>query len=205
MSKPENSTLLNICIIPEERVGASCASISRSLKTGTPLFRLGGDKIAHITVYMARFADDKIEAAINAAHDPIQATKPFECEHAGYFMTAGNYLEASYRKSQALMQLHAALIRAVAPLRLNPGEPYEEGYFAPYTKRQQKNAQDTGYDLAFSLYRPHITLARYAENDLPVAFPAIPESRLSFTLSKVCIYKADDNGAVYELLQQFMI
>jgi hypothetical protein len=32
-----------------------------------------------------------------------------------------------------------------------------------------------------------------------------PEVDLSFSLSKVCIYKADDNGAVYELVQEFMI
>jgi hypothetical protein len=167
------------------------------------MFVLGNGKFAHMTAYMARFANTQIDEVVNGVELVLQAVSPFYCEHTGYFMTEGRYLEASYRKSAEFMKLHEALIARVAQFRLNPGQPYEEGYFAPYTAEQQHNAKDTGYDLTDNLFRPHITLTRYHEGKLPVAFPAIPEASLSFTLGRVCVYKADDNGAVYELIKEF--
>lgn len=205
MNKPENSTLLNVCIFPDERVSASCVAISQSFKNDDTMFVLGGNLFAHMTVYMARFPDENIAQVVAGVESVLGSTETFRCEHAGYFMTAGRYLEASYRKTDAFMSLHTALIQSVAGLRINPGQPYEEGYFTPYTLEQQKNARETGYDLAGNLYRPHVTLTRYREGAVPKVFPAIPAANLSFDLSKVCVYKADDNGAVYELVHEFYV
>lgn len=205
MEKPQNSTILNICIIPSEPVSNACVSLSQSLKNDTTLFVLGDGKFAHMTVYMARFADEAIPAVIAAADAALQGAASFRCEHTGYFMTEGRYLEVSYRKSPEFLALHETLVQAVAEHRINPRAPYEEGYFTPYTAQQRQNAAETGYDLARDLYRPHVTLTRYCEGGLPVAFPAMAEAALSFDLRKVCIYKADDNGAVYELLKECTI
>ena len=205
MEKPANSTIINICIIPDETVGASCAAISQSLKSDTTLFTLGGDKFAHMTVYMARFADGQIPAVVESVGQALQGQSPWQCQHSGYFLTEGRYLEVSYRKSAAFMKIHEALIATAASYRLNPGQPYEEGYFTPYTADQQRNARETGYDLARDLYRPHITLTRYAEGGVPDTFPALPTAALSFAAKKICVYKADDNGAVYKQLAEFSL
>lgn len=205
MEKPANSSIINICVIPSVSVGDAYVSLSQSLKSDDTLFVLGDGKFAHMTVYMARFADDAVDDVVAAAGRVLQTTAPFRCEHTGYFMTAGRYLEASYRKSDAFMALHEALIDAVSRYRINPGQPYEEGYFTPYTAEQQHNAEQTGYDLARNLYRPHVTLTRYREGGVPQIFPALPAAALSFDLGKVCIYRADDNGAVYELIREFPI
>lgn len=103
------------------------------------------------------------------------------------------------------MQLHESLIDSLANLRINSRRPHEEGYFTPYTQEQQRNAEETGYDLARNLYRPHITLTRYEKDKMPDAFAALLEVNLSFSLSEACVYKADDNGAVYERLADFSI
>ncbi len=169
------------------------------------MFVLGGDKFAHMTVFMARFADVNIDKVIQATKQSLGEIKSFNCEHVGYFITEGEYLEVSYKKSEQLTQLHEALIAAISEFRINPGDPYEEGYFAPYTQEQRVNAQKTGYDLAGNLYRPHITLTRYGKDKMPNISPALPEVNLSFELSKLCIYRADDNGAVYDKLAEFQI
>jgi hypothetical protein len=154
---------------------------------------------------MARFENAEIEKVVDATRRALSEASVFTCVHTGYFMTEGRYLEASYRRSSEFLELHESLIRNNASLRINPGSPFTENYFAPYTDEQQYNAKETGYDLARTLYRPHVTLTRYAEGGVPELFPMFPEVDLSFSLSKVCIYKADDNGAVYELVQEFMI
>jgi 2'-5' RNA ligase len=110
-----------------------------------------------------------------------------------------------YRKSAEIAALHEALIASVAGYRINPGNPYEEGYFTPYTAEQRQNAKETGYDLARNLYRPHITLTCYKDGGIPDAFPALSEAKLSFDLDKVCVCQADDNGAQYERICEFHI
>lgn len=205
MNKPENSSIINVCIVPDASVGAECVAMSQSLKSDDTIFVLGGDRFAHMTVFMARFAEDQIENVVQATEKALQSAKPFTCEHSGYLMTEGRYLEVSYRKSADFMALHEALIANLAEYRINPGNPYDEGYFTPYTAGQQKQATETGYDLARDLYRPHITLTRYVEGGVPAAFPALPEAQLSFPIGKICVYRADDNGAVYELIKAFQV
>ena len=205
MNKPINSSIINVCIIPNETVSASCVTLSQSLKTDSAILTLGNGKFAHMTVYMARFSDDAINDVVSAVEKVLSQTSSFECKHIGYFLTKGRYYEASFDKNVEFMALHGLLIDNVSPLRINPGNPYEEGYFTPYTEGQQKNAAETGYDLAYELYRPHITLTRYAEGGVPDPFPEVAETNLSFNTSKICVYKADDNGAVYELVKEFII
>lgn len=205
MEKPANSTLLNVCIVPNEQVSAEYVAISQSLKSEQTMFVLGDGKFAHMTVYMARFADADISRVVESVAGAVALVRPFRCEHTGYFMTEGRYLEASYRKSAEFMQVHEQIITHSAELRINPGSPFNEGYFTPYTVEQQKNAAETGYDLARNLYRPHVTITRYHEGGIPEVFPAFPAANLSFDLAKICVYKADDNGAVYELLQEFSL
>jgi len=206
MNKPENSTIINVCVIPDEHVSAECVNISQSLKSDDTLLVLDGDNFfAHMTAFMARFPNDRIDEVVQGVKTALQSVQSFRCEHTGYFMTAGRYLEASYRKSDDFMKLHESLISHLAELRMSPGNPYEEGYFTPYTAEQQQNARDTGYDLARNLYRPHVTLTRYREGGVPEIFPAIAAADLSFKLGKVCVFKADDNGAVYELIREFQV
>ena len=203
---PKNSAIINVCVIPEASVGDRCVELSQALKSNGTMFALDGkSKFAHMTVFMARFANSEVLNVLAAVEKTLSSVSSFPCEHAGYFMTAGRYLEASYRKAGAFMSLHELLIDSLKGFRINPGSPFEEGYFTPYTDEQRRNAEETGYDLAHNLYRPHVTLTRYKEGEVPEVFPGFKPANLSFQLSTVCVYKADDNGAVYEKLAEFSI
>lgn len=206
MKPPSDSTIINVCVLPPEEVAAECVRLGQALLSPDALFVLDGKtKFAHMTIFMARFPNAKIQNAVDAAQEVAAQASPFVCEHVGYFMTAGRYLEASYRKSEAFVQLHEQFIADLKEHRINPEDPFEESYFAPYTEYQQKNAKETGYDLAFHLYRPHITFTRYKEGGVPQKFPAFAEAALSFPLSSIGVFKADDNGAVYEKLAEFPV
>lgn len=203
---PKDSVIINVCVIPSKDVGNQCVELSQSLKSDSAMFVLDGEsKFAHMTVFMARFANSEISNVLNGTEKALKSAISFLCEHTGYFMTAGRYLEVSYRKSQEFIDLHELLINNLKNYRINPNNPFEEGYFAPYTAKQQQNAKKTGYDLAHNLYRPHITLTRYKEGEIPKMFPGLAPAQLSFQIDKICVYKADDNGAVYEKLGEFIV
>lgn len=204
MDKPKNSTIINVCIVPNDLISKSFVNISQSLETSETMFVLGGSKFAHMTVFMARFADCDIDKVVKAAELSLIDISKFSCQHSGYLLTEGRYLESSYCKSADIILLHQKMIKNLSPIRINPGMPFEEGYFAPYNDMQRKNAIETGYDLANDLYRPHITLTRYA-NSIPNRLPIFSKTDLSFDVDKICVYKADDNGAIYELIAAFEV
>lgn len=205
VNPPDQSTILNVCIVPDDRVARTYVEISRSLESPDTLFVLGENKFAHMTAFMARFADSSIESVVARVEQSLDQISRFQCEHTGYLITQGRYLEASYRKSAGLVGLHESLAVSLSPLRLNPGNPFEEGYFSPFTPQQRKNAQETGYDLAHELFRPHVTLTRYREDGVPTFFPSLPRCELSFQARQVCVYKADNDGAVYQLVRPIVI
>jgi 2'-5' RNA ligase len=204
--KPKNSVIINVCVIPSNEVGNQCVQLSQSLKSDGAMFVLDGEKkFAHMTVYMARFSQDQAQGVVEAVGHIAGGVESFLCKHAGYFMTKGRYFEVSYEKSLQFLALHEKLIEALKQYRINPGNPFEEGYFTPYTSEQRKNAEETGYDLAHSLFRPHVTLTRYYEGRVPEIDPEMPSVDLSFPLTRICVYEADDNGAVFRLLGEFNI
>lgn len=204
--KPEDSLLINVCIVPSETVGTQCVDLSQSVASPDTLFALDGvSKFPHMTVFMARFARQEVENVLANTERVTQEVKSFLCEHTGYFLTAGRYLEVSYRKSDAFLRLQKVLVDSLKDLRINPGQPYQESYFAPYTSEQEKNATETGYDLVGEIYRPHITLTRYAEGKVPEEFPGLKATSLNFPLHTICVYEADDNGAVFKKLAEHQI
>jgi 2'-5' RNA ligase len=201
---PAGTVLLNVCILPTTSVADECISLASSLESDATIFVLDGKKaFPHMTVYMGRFPESAIAEVLQAAKTAIETNAAVFCEQSGYFLTAGRYVEVSYKKTPELMTLHERLLDALKPFRYSPGSPIEESYFAPYIADQQNNAEATGYDLAYDLYRPHITLARYKEGQAPAVVPEFPSTELSFTPSEIALYKADDNGAVYELIENF--
>ena len=203
---PKDSIIINVCIIPTQEVGVKCVELSQSLKSDGTMFVLDGkSKFAHMTVFMARFGKREVPNILKAVEKITSGVKSFLCKHAGYFMTPGRYFEVSYLKSIKLKTLHESLMESLKEYRVNPGDPFEEGYFAPYSEEQRKNAQETGYDLAYGLYRPHITLTRYKEGRVPENHLSFPPSVLSFMVGKICIYEADDNGAVNKLIKEFIL
>ena len=206
MKKPQNSTLINVCIIPSDEVGKEYIKISQSLKSNDTVFVLDGEtKFPHMTVYMARFANNQVDNVVEATKKALVGVERFICKHTGYFMTKGRYFEASYEKTVPFVSLHERLIDALKEYRINPMNPFEEGYFTPYTEEQQKNAKETGYDLANELFRPHVTLTRYFEDRVPDKNPETPLIDLSFPLSKICVYLADDNGAVHTKIEECIV
>jgi len=206
MNKPENSVIINVHITPNDQVAQKCVEISQSLKSDGTMFVLDGKtKFSHMTVFMFRVANNRVAEVVEAVKQALVGIDSFLCQHTGYFMTKGRYFEASYEKSPEFIALHERLISALKEYRINPENPYEEGYFMPYNPEQQENAKETGYDLAHNLFRPHVTLTRYFEGNVPGQDPQVAPADLSFPLGIIGVYKADDNGAVYEKLAEFSV
>lgn len=192
--------LLNICILPTEDAAKQCIKLSQAFDDSRVRFKLGSGLFPHATIFMARFPESAIADVEAAFRQLANQLTPVHLKHSGYYLTDGDYVEVSYQRTSELLDFQDTIIEALKDYRATPGEPERESYYGPYNDAQRKNVEVTGYDLAYDLYRPHITLTRYKENMVPEEFPPFPATKLSFTLPKIALYKADENGAIYEEL-----
>ena len=191
------TTLLNVALLPTESTSTQIERLSAESEPLGGLFQLDGrQRFAHLTLYMARFADANIESVLARTADAVKSLPPMMVRHTGYFVTPGNYYEASFAKSDGVMAVHDLLIDTLLPLRFSPGDPVVEKYFGPYSAGQRAQAEETGYDLARDLYRPHITITRFAQ--APVVALPVAAVDLSFTATRIGLFKADPLGAVTE-------
>src|SRR3989344_3058596 len=202
---PKGSVLVNVCIIPPAKVGEQCVVLAQSLKEGTVSVLDGKTKFAHMTVAMLRVDEGDVPDIVKAVGSALELQRSFQCKYVGDYKTPGRYFEISYQKTLEFMALHEMLLDLLKRYQLNPGDPYQESYFGIYDTEQQRNARETGYDLAHDRYRPHITLLRWEEGRAPKTSLELPRVDLSFDLGTVCIYLAEENGAVYQELAHFAI
>jgi 2'-5' RNA ligase len=195
-----SSTLLNIAIVPPKHVADAVVGLASRLPEDA-LLRVDGTRfMAHATVFMARFPDDREQFVVDAVQQVVASCRAVDMHHVGFNLTAGRYYEVSYERTKRLMTLHRAMTKAVAGLRYHPGQPVQETYFEPYSADQRRRAEKTGYDLAGRLYRPHITIGRVPPGDREPVF-ASTDLALSFRAERLGVFRADENGAARELVR----
>jgi len=198
-----DSVLLNVAILPPPAVSSPIIALSRELAGHGGLFTLDGvDRMAHMTVYMARFPAAAVPALVARLTALTANMARVHLEQCGYFATAGNYYEVSYTLTDDLVAVQSATSDALADLRYRPGDPVVEPYFEPYTPAQRANAEATGYDLAAALYRPHISITKF---DHPPEHTPAAAGDLSFELDTLGLFIADDWGAARRQLATFDI
>ncbi|RSM48349.1 hypothetical protein DMB66_46655 [Actinoplanes sp. ATCC 53533] len=188
-----------MAILPPPSTAAEVERLSAALRTRGGLFQVDGKhKFAHLTLYMARFANSNIDSTVAEAAKFAERHNACALDHTGFHLTQGNYYEVSYARSEGVLKLHQGASDSLLPLRYSPGRPWIEDYFAPYSKRQREEAERTGYDLAGDLHRPHITITRFAEP--PARALPSPEVDLSFSATTIGLFRADDLGAITEAI-----
>jgi hypothetical protein len=193
-----DTTLLNVAIVPPRSVAAAIHAMSGALAaSGDGLFVVDGvERLAHVTVYMARFPTDTVAEIL----DRLERLDihPVDIKHSGYFVTAGNYYEVSYQRTAELELLQSTIIGRLKDLRFAPGDPERETFFGPYSADQRASAEACGYDLSGNLFRPHVTLSQLRGTPRP----RLPESpdELSFVANTLALFEADEFGAARRLI-----
>ncbi len=80
---PKNSVIINVCIVPSQKVGNECVELSQSLKSDSTMFVLDGkSKFAHMTVFMARFANSEVGNVLSTAEKTLKGANSFLCEQS---------------------------------------------------------------------------------------------------------------------------
>lgn len=199
--------MYNVAVLPPAGICSKIEAISRTLGRYKPLFSLDGrTQFPHLTLYMARFEEARISDVANAIGRALLSQRPVQFNHTGSNATESGYTEASYEKTSGVAALHDTILHAVKGYRYKTAEPRRELYYGAFSTAQQSNVTETGYDLAGELYRPHITYAKFPDHDQAAAvLQFIPDEDLSFSLTGIGLFKADEFGACRSLVKGYSI
>lgn len=203
-----DTLLLNVAVIPPDHVANEAIDLSARTCAFGGLFELDRTaRFPHMTIYMARFSYSKIDAVRGILSATVPTFEEVALDHNGYYVTPIKYYEVSYAKSPGLERMQDAIAKGLRGLRYAPGNPIIENYFGSYQGDTKKNAEAWGYDLIGDLYRPHITLTRFPADfriDPQMPLRESPDD-LSFPLSSIGLFRADDMGAARELISEWKL
>lgn len=191
--------LYNVAVIPPPRISAAIVNMSKSLSTRGGVLVIDGEtRHPHLTLYMARFESWKRDLLARLMGDLIVNRLPsIDAVHSGFMQTAGRYFEASYVRTPTMVALPERVVSTFAGERSRPGKPDVEAFFAPFSPPQRASAERTGYDLAGPLFRPHISISRFAV----APSSSLAEGRdLSFEVSQIGLFEADQDGSATRLI-----
>jgi hypothetical protein len=200
--------LLNVGIIPPGYITNEAVTLSQRTQSIGGLFELNRTtRLPHVTIYMARFSRCKIDAVRKILSAMIPTLEERALDHRGYNLTPHRYYEISYAKTPELEQTQVSVTRELYELRYAPGNPVIENYFGEYEGDIKKSVERWGYDCVGNLYRPHLTLTRFPADARPITTTSLPKSssNLSFAISSIGLFRADDMGSARELISEWNI
>lgn len=163
----------DIVLLPDETVAEQAIAASQALKRPDTVFTLEDGKFyPHLSLYMVRLRERNIETAADALRDLAATHKPFSLHVAHYGQERG-YVVVDYDTPPTLHSLQQVVLGAVNPIR--DGIMEKDWVRALEATGLAKQNYDTyGYKYVGDLFKPHITLTRF-ENEDPIDETALPE------------------------------
>jgi 2'-5' RNA ligase len=189
----QSSIPCDIVVLPSDELAAKAILASKNLKLLGSLFSLEiGKYFPHSSIYMLQLSTDAIGQVKHVLADIAQETKSLHLEANGYYQKEG-FIDAGYTVSGELRNLQEKILSAINTLRDGMREK-DKARMVEATGLALKNYQDYGYKYVGELFRPHITLTRFTEEQ-PTAEQLLSNvSDFNGTFTKIGLFEMGDNG-----------
>jgi 2'-5' RNA ligase len=189
----QSSIPCDIVALPSDELAAKAILASKKLESLGSLFSLEiGKYFPHSSMYMLQLSTDTIEQVKQLLADIAHETKPLQLEASGYYQKEG-FIDAGYTVSDELRNLQEKVLSVINPLRDGMREK-DKARMVEATGLPLKNYQDYGYKYVGELFRPHITLTRFSEEQ-PTAEQLLPDlSEFNGTFTRIGLFEMGDNG-----------
>lgn len=183
----------NIVALPSDDLAQRATQLSIDLSQHGVHFTLkDGSFYPHASLYMTqlKIADlGKVEALLA---DIADKTPKLDLSAMNYSQTMG-YVDAEYARTAALDNLQAAVLEAINPIRDGMHEK-DKPRMEAATGKKREYFKLYGYPNVGELFRPHLTLTRFT-NEEPIDAGDLPEIRnFSGTSLKLGLFEMGDNG-----------
>lgn len=199
-----NSKPCNVVLLPSVSLADLAIRVSNSVKSDTALFTLeDGAYYPHISMYM-------LELKVEVYNGVKSVLEQLSASFSAFNLTANKYdqkmgfLDAEYKVSTELARLQNNIIGALNPLRngmrekdkqrMQQADGIKREYFELY-----------GYANVKQLFRPHITLTRF-DNDEPYDTTSLPEiSKFNGVYDRLAFFESGNNGTCTKLISSYKL
>lgn len=201
----EQSFICDIALMPADELSIRATDLSDRLFASDTYFRLSSSgPFPHVSVYnMVRLRVSDIESLNSAIKNITSGISPFELRADRYEQSYG-YLDANYVRTAALEAFQMRIVDAINPLR-NGLREKDEKQLLQAKGVLRENLKKYGFRGAGSLFRPHLTLTRYAgDKVIDVAFLPPVES-FNGVFCKLGVFEVGDHGTCIRKFHEFIL
>lgn len=160
---------LNTILIPQDEVQDNLVKLAKEAgKNKGCLFYIDNKRFfSHITLYSPEYPKSNLKEVLTSVENISKNTKEIILEFDDLVAKYG-YLVVGFKKSYAINNLHRKVLQKLNPLREGRiREKYkQEIEDGKYTKEEVENIQNYSYHHVLESYYPHLTLARFENNDI---------------------------------------
>jgi hypothetical protein len=181
-----------VAILPSDLLASKAIYTSEQLSTQGALFTLGvGTSYPHLSVYMLKIKIKDIEVVKSILAQISGTVTEINLSAVDYHQSRG-YVDVEYQKIGLLSNLQKRVIDAINPLRDGMRE-HDIARLPDATGLMLENYQKYGWNSVGELYRPHLTLTRFSnQEDEPAKLPAFAE--FSGPYNRLGLFEMGENG-----------
>ncbi len=197
-----NSILCDIVILPSEELKTKTVELSKSLRIRGTLYTLDGINFhPHASLYMARLRPQELEGIKVVLENIASVHKCQNLKATKYYQVMG-FLDIEYQRTQALDDLASAVVKAINPVR--NGMPEQDKLrMESATGLALENYRNYGYKYVGELFRPHISITRFKDEQTIDTNNIIEPSEFNGTFTKLGLFEMGDNGTCVRQIVTF--
>jgi len=194
----------NVVLLPNPEVAEKAIALSAELtQYGVHFTLANGAFYPHASIYMLQLKAEDLPEVQNRLLQIANSIRPVHATAARYWQ-AKQFLDVEYEKSAEMADLQSSVVAALNPIR--------DGMRAKDVERMKEatglaleNYQKYGWNTVGELYRPHLTLTRFLEDqDIEqLLLPAINEFSGPFPV--LGLFEMGDNGTCVRKIAEFQL
>lgn len=191
----------NVVLLPDDTLASRAVIASQKLASNGALFTLEPGKFyPHVSLYMVQLKAVDLEQVKEALAALAAKTSTFDLTATNFKQLKG-FFDAEYDKTEQLSGLQAEVVKTLNPLRDGMRQKDRER-MQEATGEALLNYQQYGWASIGSLYRPHLTLTRFTDEETAPDTPAAIET-FSGAFPKIGLFEMGDNGTCVRLIAEF--
>lgn len=194
----------NVVLLPKPELSQKAIDLSAQLQTHGSFFTLkDGAFFPHISLYMLQLKIADYGKVKELVGNISRSYKPFHLTAYKYDQNKG-FIDAEYEKTTELIQLQEQIIDALNPIRDGMREKdIQRMQEASGIKR--KYFEEYGYPNVGELFRPHLTITRFTDEELKNTARLPSPNVFSGVYDKVGFFESGENGTCIRLIADFSL
>lgn len=193
----------NIVLLPNPELAQRAIAFSRQLAEYDTVSTLSaGGPVPHASLYMTQLKTADMERVKEILAGIAARTPLLNLTANGYWLEI-RYVDVDYKRTTELADLQMEVIGAINPIRDGMREK-DKARLLETEGIARENLEKYGYRGVGELFRPHMTLTRFASEELALDAIEKPDAQtFAGAFDRIGLFEMGDNGTCVRRIAEF--